>query len=73
MKIRAKIHGKFEEIEIVKKVNLGLRTTHNQDGKFQRVWALAADGRVFRTSIYGGHYMPMLPWETAPKELLEGK
>ncbi len=69
MKIRAKVHGKIEVVEVVKKVNMGLRATHNQDGKFQRVWALAADGRIFRTSSYGGFYKPMPPWETAPQEL----
>jgi len=71
MKIRAKINGKFEKVEIVKKVNLGLRATHNRDGRFQKVWALAVDGRVFRTSSYGGCYKPMLPGETMPEALSE--
>jgi len=70
MKIRVKVHGRFEEVDVVKKVNLGLRITHNRDGRFQKVWAVAADGRVFRTSSYGGCYKPMQAGETAPRGLL---
>lgn len=69
MQIRAKINGRFEEVEVTKKVNLGLRVTHNRDGRFTKVWALACDGRVFRTSSYGSCYKPAQPGETAPKEL----
>ncbi len=71
MQIRVKVEGKIETVEIAKKVNLGLRTTHNRDGKFQKVWAITADGRVFRTSSFGGWYKPMQSGETAPKELFE--
>ncbi len=69
MKIRAKINGRFEVVEVSKKVNLGFRTTHNGDGRFTKMWALATDGRIFRTSSYGGCYKLMQPRESAPAEL----
>jgi len=69
MKIRVKVHGKFEAVEVIKKVNLGLRPTHNRDGQFQKVWARGTDGRIYRTSSYGGCYKPMQRGETPPAEL----
>lgn len=69
MKIRVKINGRFEQREIIKKVNLGLRVTHNRDGRFQKMWALGSDGRVYRTSSYSGCYKPMQPGEVPPQTL----
>ena len=69
MNIRVKINGRFEAVEVVRKVNLGLRSTHNRDGYFQKMWALGVDGRVYRTSSYGGCYKPMHAGEVMPMEL----
>lgn len=65
------MNGRFEVVEVVKKVNLGLLVTHNRDGQFQKIWALGADGQVYRTSSYGGCYKPMQAHEVAPPALLQ--
>jgi hypothetical protein len=66
---RVRVNGRFTIVEVAAQINLGLRSTHNHDGRFQRVWIKTVDGLIFRTSSYGGGYKPMLPWERPPVEL----
>jgi hypothetical protein len=60
-------HGKKRQVEVVFKVNQGLHTTHNHDGRFQKVWALGRDNRIYRTTSRGG-YRPQQQGEIPPME-----
>lgn len=61
-------HGEKKTVEVVKKINQGLHITHNHDGRFQKMWALGVDGRIYRTTSRG-QYRPMQAAETAPAEI----
>lgn len=67
--ITVRYAGKSEQVEVIRKVNQGLRTTHNRDGRYQKMWAVAADGRVFTTKSRGGHYRPARAGEIPPPAL----
>ncbi len=69
MTITVRYAGKTEQVEIIHKVSQGLHTTHNRDGSFQKMWAIAADGRVFTTKSRGGHYRPARAGEVPPLAL----
>ena len=55
--------------EIVAKHVVGLRVTHNRDGRYTRSWRLWSDGRVERTNSRS-KYQPYLATETVPEPIL---
>ena len=55
---------------IVKRHSLGLRQTHNGDGRFTRCWRLWSDGTVERTSS-SSRYQVARSHETIPAPILE--
>jgi hypothetical protein len=62
-------NGSKELVEVIRKLNLGLRRSHNRDGRQQKMWAVAVDGRIFKTSS-SGYYRPIRPDEVPPAKLL---
>jgi DNA invertase Pin-like site-specific DNA recombinase len=43
------IRIKGQLIEVVRKFHAGLKATHNRDGRYNLVWAITADGHIYRT------------------------
>ncbi|MGH9716415.1 MAG: hypothetical protein ACRD4R_06780 [Candidatus Acidiferrales bacterium] len=69
MTITVRSAGTIEQVEIIRKISQGLHTTHNRDGRFQKMWAIAPDGRIFTTRSRGGHYRPARASEIPPPAL----
>jgi hypothetical protein len=63
--------GEWRTIEVVRKVHAGLRATHNRDGRYNLVWAITADGRIYRTyGRRGGSWREARHGEIPPPRLM---
>ena len=64
------IRVKGQLIAIARKVHAGLKATHNRDGQYNLVWAIAADGKMYRTyGRRGGTWREARPGEIPPPAL----
>jgi hypothetical protein len=68
--ITVRENGKKRKVEIVRKINVGLRPTHNRDGRYMLTWALGRDGKVYKTTSRGLGYRPARQGELYPAGLL---
>ena len=68
MTINVRINSQTVAVEVIRKVGTGFRATHNRDGQFRKMWALAADGTVYTTKSTG-RYRTALPQDVPPPSL----
>jgi len=62
--------GEWRRIEVVKKVNAGLKSTRNRDGRYNLVWASTPGGQIYRTSgRRGGEWRAARAGEIPPAGL----
>jgi len=67
--ITVRENGKTRTIEVARKFNVGLRPTHNKDGRYMLTWALGRDGRLYRTTPRANGYRQAREGDLYPVEL----
>jgi hypothetical protein len=67
--ITVRDNGNKYKVEIVRKWNVGLRPTHNKDGRYLLSWAIGVDGKLYRTAPRSNGYRPVRQGDLYPIEL----